>query len=131
MVPVFRTLGCATALFLVSLSFTRCQSSKKELLQSVTPTCDTTNVTYLATIQPILSANCYECHGSAVYQTQGNGNSLEDYSHVLNYAQPGGLLVNDISHTPGHNFMPKDRAKLSDCDIAKIKKWVNAGAPNN
>jgi len=27
--------------------------------------------------------------------------------------------------------MPKNAAKLNSCNIAKIKKWVDAGFPNN
>jgi hypothetical protein len=36
-----------------------------------------------------------------------------------------------ITHSAGFTPMPKDAAQLSACTIAKIKKWIDDGAPNN
>jgi hypothetical protein len=31
----------------------------------------------------------------------------------------------------GFSPMPKSNAKLSDCTIAQLEKWIAQGAPNN
>lgn len=90
-------------------------------------TCDTTNVTFSAVIKPIIDAKCATagCH-SGPYPT---GYDLTSYTGVEAVASHGQLLP-AINHT-GPNPMPEGQAKLDDCTIAKITKWVNDGAPNN
>jgi len=39
--------------------------------------------------------------------------------------------VGCIRHDSGFTFMPFQSGKLSPCDIALIKAWVDAGALNN
>lgn len=89
--------------------------------------CDTSAVTYSATIAPLLQANCNSCHSAATaYGTV----VLEGHSNVAVYALNGSLL-GSVSHASGYSQMPKNLPKLPDCDISKILIWVNAGAPNN
>ncbi|MBC6990742.1 MULTISPECIES: hypothetical protein [Hymenobacter] len=90
-------------------------------------TCDVSAVTYASTISPILTQNCRVCHNSQI--TNGNVN-LENYADVKRIASSG-LLVGVVSHAPGYKQMPFGLPKLADCDIARIKKWVDDGAPNN
>lgn len=92
-------------------------------------TCDTTNVTYANVIQPMLSTYCYACH-SENNKNSGGGVSLENFSELQGYATNGTLLC-DINHGNTCNAMPQGANKLSDCNIAKISTWINAGAPNN
>ncbi len=40
-------------------------------------------------------------------------------------------LYGTISHASGYSPMPKGGAKLSNCQIATIKKWVDTGMLNN
>jgi hypothetical protein len=42
-----------------------------------------------------------------------------------------GKLVGAITHAAGFLPMPQSAPKLSDCNINKIKDWVNRGALNN
>jgi len=42
-----------------------------------------------------------------------------------------GTLAGAIEHTPGFTPMPQFGDKLSDCNIAIIKAWINNGALNN
>jgi len=91
------------------------------------PTCDTSNVTYSGTIVHIISTNCYECHDLAAIPS---GIPLEGYQNLKNQVDAGRLL-GAIKHLSGFSPMPKDRGSLPDCDIMKIEKWVNDGAPNN
>jgi mono/diheme cytochrome c family protein len=97
--------------------------------------CDTIDVTYSKIIQPILKTNCYSCHSTTV---TANGGSLDiqNFSSLTNYLNNnydgvfGSQFYRVISQTPGTLPMPPV-GKLSDCDIAKIKSWINKKAPNN
>jgi hypothetical protein len=93
----------------------------------VVPTCDTVNMKLSTNVKPILTANCYGCHGNG--SSQG-GVKLDVYSDLQAWAS-GGALLGAISHTSGFSPMPKNGAKLSDCDINKIRSWINRGALNN
>lgn len=91
------------------------------------PACDTVNMAYLNNIKPILQSNCYGCHGSG----QANGGvTLDTYAGVKTVAD-NGKLIGVISHANGFPAMPKGGAKLSDCNINKIKGWINRGTLNN
>ena len=89
--------------------------------------CDTTNVTYQATIVPIVSQNCYECHDA---NAPISGIPLEGYSNIKSMIDAG-RLIGAIRHQTGFSPMPKDRGSLPECDILKIEKWVSDGAPEN
>ena len=89
--------------------------------------CDTTNVTYLATIVPIVTQHCYECHGGTA---QVSGIPLEGHANIKSMIDAQRLL-GAINHEVGFSPMPKDRQKLAACDILKIERWVSDGAPNN
>lgn len=88
--------------------------------------CDTTNVTYTATIAPIMAANCNMCHVSS----SGNGFITADYANLRSLVTKG-LLVRDVNWTSGADPMPKNGQKLPPCVLAKINKWVRNGALNN
>jgi hypothetical protein len=92
-------------------------------------TCDTTNMHYMADVVPILQANCYTCHGTAT-NSGSNGIVLEGYDNLLPKAQSG-TLIGVITHSPGYPPMPQNGAKLSDCNINKIRSWIVNGAQNN
>ena len=93
--------------------------------------CDgtTQTPTYAAVISPIFDANCRECHASNVATTLGGGNVFGDYQSIKRYS--ASALLGSIEHTPGYDPMPKGRAKLSACDIERIKSWMAAGQPEN
>jgi mono/diheme cytochrome c family protein len=93
------------------------------------PCPDVAPATYAAVIAPIVSAHCLECHGHAVYQTLGGGNDYSTYQGFKN--QSASYMLGCVRHTPGTDAMPKGRPKLSDCDIARLQAWVDAGQPNN
>ncbi|WP_400192836.1 hypothetical protein [Hymenobacter sp. B81] len=84
-------------------------------------------VSYVQHITPLLNRNCYACHNSALQS--GNVN-LQDFGQLQQQARSGVLLGN-VKHLPGYKPMPQGGAKLSDCDIALLQRWVEAGTPNN
>ncbi len=89
-------------------------------------TCETSNVTYTNTIALILETNCYTCHkGTAA---NGGGIPLDTYDGVKAKGISNQLYP-AVAQT-GVIKMPKGGAKLSDCNIAKIKKWIDEGYPN-
>ena len=89
--------------------------------------CVTGEVSYALTVQPILQQKCYTCHAISFHEA---GVIMEGYANVKSQATSGRLL-GAISHAPGFHPMPKNGAKLPDCDIVKIKKWIEAGAKDN
>lgn len=92
------------------------------------PACDTPAVvSYAQSIQPLLARNCLSCHSAAL--RTGNVN-LEDYTELHQRAGTG-QLMGVVTHAPGFDQMPKNGAKLSDCDIALLQKWVDGGALQN
>ena len=107
-------------------------NSYNKLYPSTTSTCDTTSISYLHDIVPIIIANCYG-PGSSCHNV--GGISSFDYSTytgvVVNITD--GAFLNDINFTPlrGNNNMPKDANKLAQCDINKITRWINEGHQNN
>jgi cytochrome c553 len=92
-------------------------------------TCDATAFQYNANIKPLLTT-CNACHVGAA--PSGGGIDLSTYTSLKNYITDNpGRLLNSLKHTAGYSPMPQGGAKLSDCNIAQIENWINAGAPNN
>jgi hypothetical protein len=92
--------------------------------------CDTSNISYAKHVMPIIQTNCYRCHDANNAVLFGNGNYLDDYASLKAKIR-NGLVIGNIEHAPGFLAMPKGTAKLRDCDIAKIKAWVNQDTLNN
>ena len=89
--------------------------------------CDSTQFKYGANVSVIISAYCLGCHSGG---SPSAGINLSTWAGV-NQVAISGRLVGAVSHAPGYSPMPKNTAKLSECQIAQIRKWVNAGALNN
>jgi mono/diheme cytochrome c family protein len=89
--------------------------------------CDTLNVTFSATIRPILQNNCVGCHSGT---NPPLGVSLDSYSGVLSVVNDG-RFRKAVNHLPGASAMPKGGNKLPDCTVNKINAWLNKGASNN
>jgi mono/diheme cytochrome c family protein len=96
-------------------------------LPAPVPSCDTTRVTYAATVVPLLLQNCGNCHANGA---AFGGVNLGTYAQVRAVATSGRLL-GSVNHAPGYSPMPRGAAQLSVCDRAKLRLWVAAGAPNN
>jgi len=114
----------------IGICLSACKNEKEEdNVGPVTPqgVCATDAVSYSATIQPILANNCLSCHDSGM----ASGNvDLSTHDKVAAVARRG-ALYGSVAHQGGYVPMPYNGKKLSDCDIAKIKAWIDAGTPNN
>ena len=104
-----------------------CYYDNKEDLYPSVISCDTTGVTYSGKVVSIIQSNCYTCHSASA--ALGNV-VLEGYTNLKTYAD-NGKLVGVIEHAPGYSPMPQGGAKLGECDIAVIRKWVSDGGPDN
>lgn len=105
------------------------QSCSKDSEDNVTPppTCSTDNIKYSTNILPIISSNCYACHGNGATTA---GINVDGYANLKTLVD-NGKLVGVVTHASGFTPMPYNKPKLSDCDINKIKAWVAGGALNN
>jgi hypothetical protein len=92
--------------------------------------CDTINMKYQSDILPILTSQCYSCHSAQTYQTSGSGLNYQDFNTLKSEINNGNLL-NAIQHTGNVTPMPLNLPQLSDCEINKIKDWINNGSLNN
>lgn len=89
--------------------------------------CDTSMVTYTTSIKIIIANKCQGCHSGAMPQ---GGIDLSTYAG-LKAKITDGRLWGAVNHQPGFSPMPKNGAKLSDCEITQLRKWINGGSPNN
>lgn len=103
-----------------------CYYDKEELLYPET-VCDTAAVKYSTTVVPVISSFCNSCHAG---NTPSAGIKLDTYAGIRVQAA-NGKLWGAISHNASYAPMPKNANKLSACNLAKIKKWIDAGYPDN
>jgi hypothetical protein len=88
--------------------------------------CDATQFTFTAIVQPIINNQCVGCHKSGSL-----GGNIDLSTYALIKAQvTNGKLLGSITQAVGYSAMPKG-SKLSDCQINQIKNWINASALNN
>jgi hypothetical protein len=124
-------VALATASYLSACSYTNSADT-------ITP-CDLPQtVSYQVDVLPILKQQCYRCHSADKYKVlTSNTLNMEDFAALKYYATPANgrdnvsYLVGNIRHDEGFIKMPYDGGKLSDCEIATIKAWVDAGALSN
>ncbi len=119
-------------LFLMVLLLQSCNYDKAELIYPTTgpsgSTCDTAGiVSYSQKVVPIFQTHCYSCHTVAF---QSGGIAMSTYATEKAIALNGKLL-GAINHASGFSAMPQGSLKLSSCQIATIKKWINTGCLNN
>lgn len=109
-----------------SLAITGCYYDKENLLYNCSV--DAANTKYSTTVGNLMTAyGCTGCHGA----TAPSGNiSLATYSGVKAVAA-NGRLYGAVSHATGYKPMPQGGNKMNDCDLKKLKAWIDAGAPNN
>lgn len=91
--------------------------------------CDTNTFTYAGAIQTILTNNCGGCHGTK----PGSSNIyLGDYASAKSYISANTTTflnaINYVSSIAVSKRMPPS-AKLVDCKIIQIQKWIQKGYP--
>ncbi len=114
---------------LTAMFFSSCYYDKADILYPSSGTgCDTVlAVSYSQQVVPMLAQQCYSCHtgsspsGGILMGTYATDKALAD----------NGKLYGTISYASGYSPMPEGAPKMSDCQLAIIKKWIDASAPNN
>ena len=113
--------GASIILFMCGFVLNSCRDEIMPVTPLVIGTgCDTANVSFAATVQPLLS-DCLSCHNNS---TSFAGINLEGYDNVSKAAKSGEL--------PG-SLRGTMKAYFSndDCDFAKVQAWINQGFLNN
>ncbi len=123
----FRKLLGLLFVGLMISTFTSCYYDNAEELYPQPVECDTLNVTYSQTIAPIMETNCNSCHGGSTPQA----NVITETYDGLKVIADDDRLWGSITHETGYSPMPKDRPKLNDCDLKKIRVWLDKGALND
>lgn len=103
------------------------QGAKNNSCDANATGCDTKKVTFGKVIKPILDKNCTGCHSGTSPSANIN---LALYNGVAAIAKSGSLY-GSISHSLSYSKMPKNASKLDQCDIDKVKAWIDAGAKDN
>ena len=84
-------------------------------------------VTYSGTIAAIIELNCYACHEG---EQSVSGIPLNGYNN-LKAMVDAGRLIGALRHQEGFSPMPQNASALPECELLKIEKWVDDGAPDN
>jgi len=103
------------------------QGAKNNSCVASSVNCDSTAVSFNATVMPILKTNCTGCHSGT---SPSAGIDLNSYATVKVQAA-NSSLVGSITHTLGYIPMPSRTVSLSACEISQIKAWVKEGILNN
>lgn len=124
----FNLIALITVVLVTAFLFstTGCYNDKEEYLYPDT-VCDTAAVKFSTSILPVLSSNCNSCHGG---NTPSASIKLDTYAGVKQQVD-NGRLWGAVSQSTNYSPMPKNGTKLINCNLAKIRIWIAAGALNN
>lgn len=100
------------------------QGAQNSICQNM---CDSNVFTYSSSVKNIISNKCLGCHSGT---SAGGGIDLSTYANIKAKVTDG-KLWGSINQLPGYSAMPQNGSKLSVCEITQIKKWIDAGSPNN
>jgi uncharacterized membrane protein len=103
------------------------QGAKNNACNESSGSCNTQNIKYSTFVKPLMEKFCTGCH--ATTNPQANI-ALATHAEVQKYAKAGSLY-GSVAHSGNYSKMPKGGTKLNDCDIAKLKAWIDAGALND
>ena len=116
--------------FCVLCLLSACSYDSEEALYDGALDCDTELMSFEADILPIVNGHCTSCHGGSAPSA---GLLLENYDQIkvpANDMSTNGI-INRIERAEGEvGLMPKNY-RLSQCQINKIKAWVEQGTLNN
>jgi hypothetical protein len=113
------------------ISVSSCYYDKEELLYGTNNTGPCTDsigtVSYSQKVVPVFQQYCYSCHTGGF---PSGGISMGTYA-TDKAIGANGKLYGSINHSSGYSPMPKGMSKMNACQVAIIKKWIDAGMLNN
>jgi mono/diheme cytochrome c family protein len=122
---LFHLIVIAGSLFFLSSCY---YDNEEELYGTVGVPCDSTGtVSYSQKVKPLFEQKCYSCHATT---TPSGGITMGTYEKDAALAATG-KLYGSIAYLSGYVPMPQGTNKMSDCQIAIVRKWIEAGTPNN
>ena len=104
-----------------------CAWNSEEVLYPESKPCDTLDVKYSTHIAPLLQLKCNACHNSVNSTNDVTTDNYQDLLTVVN----SGQFWSSVNHESGFDPMPKNQAKMDDCRLSIIGKWIADGSPNN
>lgn len=114
----------------ILLSVSSCYYDKEELLYGInngTCTDTTSGTSYSQQVVPVFQQFCYSCHTGSF---PSGGILMGTYAADKAIGQ-NGTLYGSISHANGYSPMPKGMSKMTACQIASVKRWIDNAMPNN
>jgi mono/diheme cytochrome c family protein len=90
-----------------------------------TNSCDSTTGTYSTEVKPLMDNFCVSCHSTAV---KNGGIALDSHAEVSANATK---VLATLDHQAGVSQMPKGSPKLDECEIKKVRIWIEKGKQNN
>ncbi|MEQ1798715.1 MAG: hypothetical protein ABL872_12240 [Lacibacter sp.] len=115
-------------IFIAIAGLSSCYYDKGDYLYAGAATCDTAAaVSYSKNVVPLLQQQCYGCHGGG---SPSGGIAMGTYAADKAMAVKG-TLYGSISFAAGYSPMPQGAPKMTTCQLATIKKWIDSGSPNN
>ena len=117
---------CLILLFLSSCYY----DNEEELYPSISGLqCDTSDVSYVNDIKPIIIGHCYYCHDNEHAALYGDHVFLEDYDDLMQAVEDGSFY-GSVSYSGDFVTMPEDY-QLDSCDLKKIDAWIKRGAKDD
>lgn len=113
------------SVFTLTLVLGGCYYDNEEDLYLGSSTCDTTNVTYSASVAPVFAGYCNSCHSGS--SPSGNIKTDSYASVTANITR----IYGAINHQSGFLPMPQNGGSLSRCDLTKIDIWIRQGMLDN
>ena len=90
-------------------------------------TCNIESISFSNDINPIIETFCKGCHSGSF---PSGGISLENYNTIIEVVNSG-QLIGAVTWSDGFSRMPQNQDQLDNCNIDKIKAWINDGAKDN
>lgn len=88
--------------------------------------CNSSGATYTNTVVPMLQSNgCLGCHSAPA--SGGAGIILDNYNSLVSVVQDNNRFITGADRMPPGS----STGVLTECDMSKLRAWVNAGALNN
>lgn len=131
-----RTAGVLLILFCISLQ--GCEYNNfEELNPPIIDSCTVADtVSYSRDIRPLFISKCGTGDGNCHRDDNATGYGLSNYTEVINTFDDEGndKVMKRLNHDPSidpEQWMPKDAAKLSSCEIEKVSRWISQGRRDN
>lgn len=113
--------------FLVALLYSSCKKTELDFVSSNCDAAKNTSITFSNDVYPIIKDNCLSCHDAKMHS---GGIVIENFTQIAESAKIGELMNSITPFNGNPPAMPKG-GRLTDCQIAIIKNWINQGINNN